>query len=57
VSLERMRLLPDLVAVGEQLEGGVRRLIEPDGMLQATLAESDGLLRIVALSWNPKAAQ
>jgi len=57
VSLERLRLLPDLVAVGEQLDGGVRRLIEPDGMLQATLAERDGLLRIVALSWNPKASQ
>lgn len=57
VSLERMRLLPDLVAVGEQLEGGVRRLMEPDGLLQATLAERDGLLRIVALSWAPGAAQ
>jgi SPP1 gp7 family putative phage head morphogenesis protein len=57
VSLERLRLLPDLVAVGEQLDGGVRRLMEPDGLLQATLAERDGLLRIVALSWNPKASQ
>jgi SPP1 gp7 family putative phage head morphogenesis protein len=56
VSLERLRLLPDLVAVGEQLDGGVRRLIEPDGMLQATLAERDGLLQVVALSWNPTAA-
>jgi len=56
VSLDRLRLLPDLVAVGEELGGGVRRLIEPDGLLQATLADRDGLLRIVALSWMPQAA-
>jgi hypothetical protein len=55
VSLERMRLLPDLVEVGEQTQDGLR-LVEADGLLEAGLAELDGVMRVVSLSWSPKAA-
>jgi hypothetical protein len=56
VSLERMRLLPDLVEVGEQTASGGLRLVEADGMLEASLAERDGVLHVVSLSWSPKAS-
>lgn len=56
VPLERMRLLPDLVAYGRAADGGVE-LAEDAGVLRAVLAESDGIARVVGLSWSPKAAR
>jgi hypothetical protein len=55
VSLERLRLLPDLVEVGEQTQDGLR-LVESDGILDAGLAERDGVMQVTSLSWSPKAA-
>lgn len=62
VSLEHMRLLPDLVAYGRQEKddvlGDVVTLMDGDaGQLRAQLLrQDDGLTVIGGLSWNPKAA-
>jgi len=56
VPIDRLRLLPDLVEVGERVGDDVYRLWEPDGMLEAKLAMRDGLLHIVNLIWSAGAA-
>lgn len=57
VPLERMRLLPDLVAFGERTDAGQVRLVEDAGELQAQLSERDGALQVIGLSWSPRAAR
>lgn len=56
VPMERMRLLPDLVAVGQRADDGVVTLREADGLLQGRIIEVDGLLQVVGLFWMPRAA-
>lgn len=56
VPLDRLQLLPDLVAYGREADGGLE-LMEDAGLLRATLAERDGVMRVTSVSWSPKAAR
>jgi len=56
VPMQRLQLLPDLVGVGRQADNGALQLVEADGLLEGRLEEVDGLLQVVALSWQPQVA-
>jgi len=57
MALDRLRLLPDLVAVGKRLDDGSIALNEHDGQLLARLTDREGYTIVSGLSWNPRAAR